>query len=450
MTSRETDALVKADRDIVVHASTPVGTTQGWLVESGHGLMLTDTTGREIMDFAAGLTCVNLGYGRKELGEAAMAAMADLGYANTMGGMSSRLCVECAKKLREITPASIRHFAWGCNGSDAVDAAIKIARLYWRRKGRGKYQIISLQNAYHGVSMGVQQLTTIGGSSGSIGAEPLVPGCIHAPHYYCYRCPFGKKMKYPDCDTLCARYVETMIETEGEETVAAFIAEGHQGAGGQIPPPPTYWPMMREICTKHNVLLIDDEVMAGFGRTGKMFAAENWNLQPDIMCMAKGITNAHFPVAATGISDEIYNTLAEEPPTRMTAASFTYSGHPVGMAVAIKAMEIYKREKLCENATKVGKYLTDQLMQGFKDLPHVGDIHGLGLFKGMDLVVDKETKQPLSDEVANGIGRSNLEKGLLCRAYHARLGMTPALVVTKEQVDWALTVLRPVIAGIKV
>lgn len=452
MTSRETtDALVKADREIVVHPSTPVGTTQGWIAESGKGLIITDTTGREIMDFAAGLTCVNLGYGRTELAEVAAAEIGKIGYMSIFGGSSYKTNIECAKKLREITPKAIKHFAWACNGSDATDSAIKIARMYQRKKGRsGKYKIISLMNAYHGMSMGVQQLTTLGGSDGCLGADPVVPGCIHAPHYYCYRCPFGNKMKYPDCDTLCARYVGTMIEAEGANQVAGFIAEGHQGAGGQIPAPPTYWPLMREICDKYEVVMIDDEVMAGFGRTGKMFAIDHFPVQPDIMCMAKGLTNASYPVSSIGINDEIFNTLAAEPATRMTAASFTYSGSPAGMAVAIKAMEIYEKEKLVENADKVGKYLTDKLVENFSDLPHVGDIHGHGLFKGMDLVADKKTKEPISDEAAKEVGKRNLDNGLLCRAYHGRLGMTPALVVTKEQVDWALSVLRPTIAAIKV
>lgn len=446
MSPGTTEELVKTDRELVLHPAGIVGQTLGWIVESGQGLMLKDTEGKEYMDFAAGLTCVNLGYGRKELGEVAMEAMSKLGYCNTFSGFSNKANVECAKKLKELTPDGVNHFFFASGGSDAVDSAIKTARVYWRQKGRGKYKIISLENSYHGVSMGVCGVTTIMGSYGSIGAEPIVPGYIHAPYYYCYRCPFG--LEYPACDTRCARYLEEIIEMEGEETVAAFLGEPDQGSGGQIPPPPTYWPLVRKICTEHNVLLITDEVMTGFGRTGKMFCVEHWNLKPDMMCMAKGITNAFFPFSATGVSDEIYNTLAET--SARPGPAYTYSGHPVGSAVAIKAMEIYEKEKLVENSAKVGKYMLDKLNKEFADLPHVGNIHGLGLFAGMDIVVDKKSKQKITPAIAGQIGAKCIEKGLMVRSYNHVTGLTPALTCTTQQVDWALSVLKPILADLKI
>lgn len=448
MSTRETEKLLKADEELVMHPIGPVRKTIGWVVEAGKGLILKDTDGKEYLEFAAALTCANLGYGRKEIADVAMAEYNKLGYYDTMGSVPNRANIECAIKLNKVTPKEINHFFFGSGGSDAVDAAVKTARLYWRLKGTGKHKIISLQNSYHGVSMGVTALTTIAGGHNSVGAEPIVPGIVHAPYYYCYRCPFG--WKYPDCDTRCARYLEQILEMEGEDTVAAFLAEPIQGSGGQIIPPPTYWPMVREICTKHNVLLIIDEVMTGFGRTGKMFAVEHWNLKPDIMCMAKGITAAYFPVSATGVTDEIYNTLAAGAPTFSFPAGYTYSGHPVGMAIATKVMEIYEKEKLVENSAKVGKYMLDKLQKEFLPLPHVGDVHGLGLFCGIDLVVDKASKTKINYQTVVGINKAAQDNGLIIRAFHNIIGLTPALICTTKDVDRAISMVKPIIAGLKV
>jgi len=444
MSIHETEELVKTDRELIMHPASIMKMPSGWVVDKGKGLILMDTDGKEYMDFVAGLTCVNLGYGRKELAEAAMAEMGKLGYFPTFSGMSNRANIECAKKLKQLVPNGINHFFFASGGSDAVDSAFKFARLYWRRKGRGKYKILSLQNSYHGVSLGVVNATNLMSPSLVMGAEPLLPGFIHVPYYYCYRCPFG--LEYPSCDTKCARFLETLIEIEGEETVAAFIGEPVQGSGGEIPPPPTYWPLVRRICTEHNVLLIDDEVMTGFGRTGKMFAMEHWDVKPDIMAMAKGITGAYFPFSVTGITDEIFETIAADPSAILPIA-YTYSGHPVGSAVAIKAMEIYKKEKLVENSARVGKYLLDG-MQQFMELPHVGHVHGLGLFCGIDLVTDKATKAKPKLEVIFEVGKRAMEKGLLVRAYREIVGLTPPLTCTTEEVDRALDILKPIIADI--
>jgi 4-aminobutyrate--pyruvate transaminase len=444
---RETKKLLEVDRELVMHPTSPLRTDVGWVVEEGKGMNLKDTDGKEYLEFASGLTCANLGYGCKELAEVAMAEMSKLGYYDTMDSIPNKPNIECAMKLKELTPEGINHFFFGSGGSDAVDSAVKIARLYWRCKGRGKHKIISLQNSYHGVTMGVTALTTMESGFGSIGVEPIIPGVVHAPYYYCYRCPFG--WKYPDCNTACARYLEQIIDMEGEETVAAFIAEAVQGSGGQIVPPPTYWPVVRDICNKHNVLLIIDEVMTGFGRTGKMFAVEHWNLKPDILLMAKGITAAYFPVSATGITDEIFNTLAAGAPEITFPAGYTYSGHPVGMAIAVKTMEIYEKEKIVENSARVGKYMLDQL-QGFKEFAHVGDIHGLGLFCGIDLVVDKVKKTKIAPLTVETIDKACHENGLIIRAFHSIIGLTPPLICTTKGVDRALSILKPIIANLKV
>ncbi len=411
--------------------------------ESGKGMILKDTNGKEYLDFSAALTCVNLGYGRKDLAEVAKVEWEKIGYWESFGGQASRQNIEYAKKLKEVSPKGLGHFFFSAGGSQANESAFKLARAYWRLKGRGKYKIITLANAYHGVSLGLTSSTTVGGGMGAIGSEPVPGGFLHLPHYHCYRCPYG--LEYPGCDTKCARMLEVLLGIENEETVAAILAEPIQGVGGRIIPPPTYWPIMREICTKHNVLLIDDEVMSGFCRTGKMFAVEHWNLIPDMMTMAKGISDSHFPFSVTAISDEMFQTYVDA--KARVPIGYTFGASPVGSAIASKCLDIYKEEKIAENATTVGKYLVDRL-QEFMEYPHVGEVHGIGLFCSIDLVKDKKTKAKINPEVGRALTERNLEKGLLARG-GAMVGLTPPLICTKKDVDRAVDILKITIGEMK-
>ncbi len=440
-----TEELLEAQKQFTLGSSSPVGGADGVILESGKGLILKDTNGKEYLDFSSALTCVNLGYGRKDLAEVGAAEMAKMGYWSNIGRQSTRATIEYSQKLKEVVPDGMGHFFFSAGGSEAVDSAFKIARAYWRLKGRGKYKIITLQSSYHGVSMGVVSATTAMGGMGAIGSEPLPGGFLHLPHYHCYRCPYA--LEYPGCDTKCARMLEILLEIESEETVAAFCAEPVQGVGGRIIPPPTYWPIIREICTKHNVLLISDEVMTGFCRTGKMFAVENFDLKPDILVMAKGITNSFFPYSITAINDEMFYTYASNPKNRIPAF-VTFGAHPVGSAIASKCLDIYKEEKIAENATTVGKYLLDRL-QEFMKFPHVGEVHGIGLFCSIDLVKDKTTKEKLAMETGRALTKRAVEKGLIVRG-GAMIGLTPPLTCTKKQVDQAIDILKPIVAEMKV
>jgi len=261
---------------------------------------------------------------------------------------------------------------------------------------------------------------------------------------------FGEE--YPQCGIQCARYLAKVIEGEGQETVAAFIAEPVIGAAGMVPPPPEYWPMVREICTKYDVLLIADEVLTGFCRTGKMFAIEHWGIKPDMMTLGKGISSAYFPMGAVVYNEKVYEGLEG------TALSgFTYSGHPVGCALATKAMEIYVRDKIADNVANVGKHLLDRLNAEFRPLPCVGDVSGLGLMGGMEIVADKATKRWFDPalQVVEGITSRALEKGLFLRGVTIsrnisdRVVWSPPLIITKEEVDRGLDILKPIIAELK-
>ncbi len=444
-TNWSTEELLKWDREHIIHPSCPVGQNLGIVFEKGHGVILQDTLGREYIDCTSQLTCVNLGYGRSEAIDAIIEQMKKVEYTTLFFGFSNKTSIECSQRLAEVTPEGLNHFLFTSGGSEGTESAFKIARLSTKR-----HKIISLYDSYHGVTLGSLSATGEGKGSEWIGLEPLASGFIHIPSYYCYRCPFGKE--YPSCDIQCAKFLAETIEREGPGTVAAFIAEPILGVGGTISPPPEYWPKIREICTKYDVLLIADEVMTGFGRTGKFFAVEHWGIKPDIMVIAKGITSAYFPFGAVAINDKVFNSLKG-----VIVSAFTYSGHPVGSAIAIKLIETYIKEKVVENAAKVGKYALDRLNAEFKSLPCIGDINGLGLFIGIEVVRDKVNKNTFDPalNVPRQIQAQACQKGLLIRARNIatspgdRIALSPPLVITKEVIDKALDILYPILADLK-
>ena len=368
MVSRMTEEFLKWDREHMVHGRWAIGGNNGIVTDKSRGIYFQDTEGKEYIDGASQLLCVNLGYGQKEIIDAIYKEVEKLQYGMLFHGFSNVASIKCGQKLSELVSEGLDHFNFTTGGSESIDNALEIARSYWHAKGSNKHKIISLYDSYHGVAGGGLAATGVGRGVYERNMGPLMPGFIHIPPSYCYRCMFGQE--YPDCNIQCARFLAEVIEKEGADNIAAFVAEPELGVGGMIAPPPEYWPMIREICTKYEVLLIADEVMTGFGRTGKMFAMENWGVEPDIMAMAKGITSAYVPFGAVAFSGEIWETLKGR-----TLTSYTYSGHPVCAAAAIKTMEIYVRDKVVENAAKVGKYALGRLTQDFVPLPCVGDYY---------------------------------------------------------------------------
>ncbi|MGA2957798.1 MAG: aspartate aminotransferase family protein [Thermodesulfobacteriota bacterium] len=388
MEKAKTGELLKWDCEHLIHSMSPLGSTRGVVFDTAEGIILRDTEGKEYIDSCSQLVNVNIGHGRKEVIEAIVEQLGKLQYTTTYYGFTNTAAVLCAKKLAEITPPGLKHFFFTSGGSESVETAFKIARNYWHAKKPEKHKIISLYNCFHGVSFGTLSATNLGMGRLWKSFGPLVPGFLHIPSYYCYRCAFG--MEYPGCRITCAEFLAETIENEGRDSVAAFIAEPVQGSVGMIDPPPEYWPKVRKICSEMGVLLIADEVMSGFGRTGKLFAVENWGVIPDIMTMAKGITSGYIPFGAVAIADEIYREMQ----SRKTPFfhGFTYSGHPVGAAAAIKDMEIIVDEKLADNAARMGQYALGRLKEEFLPLPGVGTVNGLGLMIGIEYVEDRETK----------------------------------------------------------
>ncbi|MFC1938007.1 aspartate aminotransferase family protein, partial [Chloroflexota bacterium] len=423
------------------HSLGIIGQNAGLAFEQAEGIRLRDSEGKEYIDLASQLVNVNLGHSRKEIVDAAREQMEKMLFVGTLRGYTNVPSVEYAQKLAKVVPEGLDHFLFTMTGGDAVDSAFKIASAYYKAKKERRYKIISLFGSYHGTLRGTGGATGIG--KGVFAECPPCGSHIHIPNYFCYRCPFRKE--YPSCGIECAEHLDYVIENEGKDSVACFIAEPEQGAGGFISPPPEYFRRVREICDKQGVLFIADEVMTGFGRTGKMWGIDHGGVKPDIMAMSKGIVAGYLPFGAVAVSTEVFNTLRGQ----YFAVGSTESGNPVCCAVASSVLDIYHKENIVEHADAMGKYFRERLEKDFLPLPHVGSLSGFGLMIGIDIVVDKETKEMASQEVASAILQRGFENGLYMRITTNRLGLSPPLTITREEIDESLKRLYPIIAELK-
>jgi adenosylmethionine-8-amino-7-oxononanoate aminotransferase len=320
-----------------------------------------------------------------------------------------------------------------CDGSEAVESAFKIAKQWAYHKGyQRKYKIISRRRAYHGSTMGALAATGTMSPLREI-MEPLPPGYFFASAPYCYRCDFG--LSYPDCNLQCAASVEQIIQHEGADNVAAFIGEMVMAAGGCIAPPPEYWPRIREICDQYGVLLIDDEVVCGFGRTGKFFGAEHYGIEPDIMTMAKSITSGYSPLGAAMTKRQII----EDMPAFWHV--HTYNNHPVSCTASLENIRIIEEENLVKNSAEMGKYLLTGL-ESLSPHPSVGDVRGLGLLTAVEFVKDKATKARFPEEegFCSRVMDLALEEGLILRQVEDIIEFCPPLIITKSEIDEMLEI----------
>lgn len=443
---QRTESLIKADIEHIVHPASKTGAHTGIVFERTRDrIYMIDTEGREYIDVTSGLICVNLGHGQKAVQDAIIEAIRRTDYITIFSNIGNVDSIECAQQLSKITPGDLNHFIFVSGGSEAADTAIKTARLYWHHKGMGtKQKIISLYNAYHGQTGISTYASRIGQGAlqRGFGSEP--GGYLRAPSYYCYRCQFGAT--YPDCDMLCARFVKNVIKNEGTDSIAAFLAETIQGSGGIIDPPPEYWPIVRKICDDNDILLIADEVMSGFTRTGKMFAIEHYDVVPDMMMMAKGITSAYLPFGAVALNDEIYEIMKD----KMFAHGMTYSGHPVAAAASVAVMKQYEELNVVENAVKVGSHIRRRLENEFLPLPCVGDIGGKGMFQAVELVTDKASKRPIRSKARLELWNKMIEKGLWARAMGTnRMFIAPPCTMTSEEADKMLDILLSLVSEMK-
>ncbi len=444
MVDKKTEELLKWDRGHIIHPSCIVGQGQDIVLEKSYGVKVVDTDGSEYVDMSSQMMCCNLGYGQKRIADAVTEAINRTGFTTCFWGVGNVFNIECSRKLVELTPGDLNHFFFTCGGSETVDSAIKLARLYWHNLGKGgKYKIISLYDSYHGLA-GISTYVTgevIPQAQNPFGPPP--PGLLHIPSYNCYRCMLG--LKYPECNMRCARYLEEVIKLEGADSIAAVIAEPIQGSAGIIVPPDEWWSIVRGICSRYDILLIDDEVMTGFARTGKMFAIEHWNVQPDVMTMAKGITAAYLPFGAVAVGDKVYEGLKG----RYIEHGFTYSGHPICSAAACAAMDIYVEDKVVENAARVGAHIRERLDEEFLPLPCVGTVGGKGMFHAVELVTDKESKAVIDPDVKEEFRGKLFRSGIFLRITGAlgnRMFFCPPCIMTIEEADRALDIIQPLVA----
>ncbi|MBW2367774.1 MAG: aspartate aminotransferase family protein, partial [Deltaproteobacteria bacterium] len=356
----------------------------------GEGCRITDAEGNSYIDGFAGLGYKVVGYGRKEIADAAYEQMLELTSSVQYNTLATVPAIRLATKLAQITPGDLSRTAFVCGGSEANETAVKLAKHYQRLSGFGnRYKIIARNAEYHGFTHLTMSLGRMNGNMWTP-FEPLASGVRLVSHPYCYRCPL--KLEYPDCGITCAKELEKTILDEDPNLVAAFISTAISQNSPVAIPPPEYWPMIKSICDKYNILLIDDEVVCGFGRTGKMFGLEHWGIVPDIMTMAKGITSGYLPLAACISTPEISRKFEEGKDVFRNIA--TFGGLPACCAAALANIEIIENENLVEKTQSMGEYLSDK-MHPLSEHPMVGDIRGTGLMWGVELVKDQKTKKRL-------------------------------------------------------
>ncbi len=409
------------------------------VIEGGEGVFITDSEGKRYIDGQAGLWNVNVGHGRSEIKDAIAAQLDKLSFYSLFGGTTTTPAVELADRLcRMAGPEGMVKAFYSSGGSEANEAAFKLARQYWRHAGEPtRHKIISLKQAYHGVTLGA--LSANGSAAYRAHFEPLMPGFVQVETPFVYRNPFTTD---PEAlARLCAELLEREILYQGPSTVAAFIAEPVQGAGGVIVPPKTFWPLVREVCDRHGVLFISDEVVTGFGRLGSMFGARHWGVKPDIMVFAKGINSGYVPLGATLMNARIADAFLTEDDAQFTMAAFwhgnTYAGHPLACAAALANLDIVEREGLERNAGEVGAYLIDRFRDVQTRHPTMGDVRGLGLMIGIELVKDPETKEafPLAARFGSRITELCKARGVLLRNLGDTFIISPPLVLTKAHAD---------------
>jgi taurine-pyruvate aminotransferase len=445
----ETEKWQEKDNRYVWHAMSGYDpSTSTMIVEKGDGAWIIDTDGNQYLDGMSGLWCVNVGYGREELAQAAYEQLKEMSFYPLM--KSHLPAIELGEKLNQWLEDEYVFF-YSNSGSEANEVAFKIARQYHEQNGESdRWKFISRYRAYHGQTMGA--LAATGQAQRKYKYEPLTPGFIHVSPPDLYRRPDGTA---PDAyGQESARDIERTMRWELPQTIAGVIMEPIITGGGILIPPDNYLPAVKEICEENGVLLIVDEVICGFGRTGKPFGYQNYGVKPDIVTMAKGITSAYFPLSATAVRREIYETFAGDADYVRLRHVNTFGGHPAGCAVAIRNLEIIEEEDLVGRSAEMGEQLRKEL-SGLDDHPNVGDVRNKGLLFGIELVEDKETKEPASTERVAAAISGCKERGLVIAnnadtvaGLNNVLTLAPPLSITDGDLEFIARVLKETIANL--
>jgi len=401
------------------------------VIREASGIWLTDSDGRRILDGMAGLWCVNIGYGRHELADVAARQMRELPYYNAFFQTSHVPVIELAARIAELVPGDLNHTFFASSGSEANDTNIRLVRRYWELKGKPEKTVfISRHNGYHGSAMGSASLGGMAAMHAQGGLP--IPDIHHIgqPNWYAE----GGDMSPEEFGLMRARELETAIEQMGENRIAAFIGEPVQGAGGVIVPPSTYWPEIQRICDAHDILLIADEVICGFGRTGNWFGHETFEIKPDIITIAKGLSSGYQPVGGSVVSDEVAEVLGRDEFTH----GYTYSGHPVACAVALENLRILQEENIVDHVRDVAGPYLKSVWSKFADHPLVGEASCVGMMASLALSPDKASRAAFraGPGTAGPIGRDfAFANGLVMRHVYDRLVISPPLIMTPDEID---------------
>jgi 4-aminobutyrate--pyruvate transaminase len=431
MAVRDIETLIHPYTQLAKHRE-----TGPMILEEGKGIYVFDDQGKRYIEGLAGLWCTALGYGNEELVEAAASQMRRLSYTHIFGGKSNDLAIELAEKLKEIVPIKASKILFGGSGSEANDMQVKLTWYY--NNGRGKPEkkkIISRLRGYHGVTVAASSLTGLPNVQGDF--DVPIKNILHTscPHYYKNGKPGESEDEFT---TRMANDLDEMIQREGPETVAAFIAEPIMGAGGVVIPPASYFPKINAVLAKYDVRFIADEVICGFGRTGNWFGTQTMGLAPTSISMAKAITSAYFPMGAVTIEDDLYEVMLEQSKKLgQFGHGYTYTAHPVGCAVALKTIEIYQRDKVIEHARRMG-ILFEERFSRLKDHPLVGEVRAKGLIGAVELVADKAAKrnfQP-SQMVGAAMVKHAQDQGLVCRNLPGdSVALCPPLIIQPDEIN---------------
>ena len=399
-------------------------------VERANGIYFWDADGKRYIDFSSQLMNTNIGHQHPKVVRAIQEQAAKICFVHPGNATEARGLL--GKKLAEVTPGNLKKTFFTLGGSEANENAIKIARFY-----TGRHKILARYRSYHGATYGSLALT---GDYRRLAVEPVMPGGVHFLDPFCYRCPFGQNKE--SCKRECISHLEEVIKYEGPDRIAAIIMEGIVGSNGLIVPPDDYWPRVREICDKYGILLISDEVMSGWGRTGKWFAVDNWNVVPDIITTAKGITSGYVPLGAVIVSEPIAKFFDD----KYLYAGLTYNGHALACAAGVATIEVYEEDHLIENASNMGNYLGNALEKIKVNHRSVGDVRYIGLFSVIELVSNRETKEIFSPSVMSEVGKVLRQNGLFTYIMANNMGslvfIVPPLCITKEQIDEGLAIIE--------
>lgn len=432
------DQLADLDIRHVLHPLTNLHShrVQGPLIwDRAEGIELIDADGNRYIDGSAGMWNVNVGYGRTELAEVAAEQMARLPYATSFGGAANAPSIELAAKIASLTPGDLDTVFFAGGGSEANDSAFKLARVYWKQIGQPrKRTIIGRYMGYHGLTLAATQATGIPRYWDLV--EPGVDGFTHVSAPYSFRNGWGMS-EAEFVDSLIGE-LEATIEAAGAETIAAMIAEPIMGTGGVIVPPDSYFPRVREVLDRNNILLIADEVITGFGRTGTWFGVEQWGIVPDMMTIAKGVTSGYQPLGGVVLSEKVRAPFYDDPSLTLMHG-FTYSGHPVACAVGVRNLDIFEREGLVAQSARVGPYFLDQLQSLAANYENIGEVRGRGMMIGIEFLVDPvtRTEPAVSDRLAPRVSKAALGHGLVARLMPGSdvLAFSPSLIATESDVD---------------